>query len=94
MKPLSPPGRMRVAVNHRNEETPSDGRYKDIGRFLGVLGALTAFFWVYVAAIGATGWAMGIALGWATAWLAAVAAFAILRYLLLFLVVRLIRFLH
>ncbi len=94
MKPSSFPGRMRVAVNHRNEQTSSDARYKDIGRFLGVLGALMAFFGVYIAAIGSTGWAMGIALGWATAWLAAAAAFAILRYLLPFLVIRLIRFMR
>ncbi len=94
MKPSSFPGRMRVAVNHRNEETSPEGRYKDFGRFLGVLGALMAFFGVYIAAIGSTGWAMGMALGWATAWLAAVAAFAILRYLLPFLLVRLFRLLR
>ena len=52
-----------------------------IGAFSGIVGALLVFLAVYAAAIGYSGWVVGIALGWIPAILASLAAGILFRYL-------------
>ena len=48
---------------------------------VGALSGVITFIWVYILAVGYSGWVVGIALGWFPAGLAALAAFFVCGYL-------------
>lgn len=62
-------------------ESGEDRWFEMIGNGIGGLGAIIAFFAIYLAAIGSVGWVIGIALGWIPAYLGGMLTFFFLRYL-------------
>lgn len=61
--------------------TSGESAFESIGGLAGLFGGAVAFIAVYVAAIGAAGWVIGIALGWIPALLAAFLIGLLCRYL-------------
>ena len=81
---LTPEAHQEAAKTQQNKAIAKAGAARlgsAIGTFAGLVGAILVFLAVYAAAIGYSGWVVGIALGWIPAILAALVAGFIFRYL-------------
>ena len=71
----------KIHQEYATAKTGGEGLWNAVGTFAGTVGALLVFLAVYAAAIGYSGWVVGIALGWIPAILASLAAGILVRYL-------------
>jgi hypothetical protein len=81
---LTPEARQEAATIQQKRaiaKAGAEGLWNAVGTFAGIVGALLVFLAVYAAAIGYSGWVVGIALGWIPAILASLAAGILVRYL-------------
>lgn len=55
--------------------------YEGIGIFIGFITGAAAFVWILAAAVGSSGWVVGLVLGAVLGWFGSIVAFAISRYM-------------